>query len=248
LDRERRTVALMDMGTNTELLLVHEGKCWAASCPAGPAFEGGEISCGSPALDGAVERAHLHTDGHWSMEVLGGKQATGICGSGLVDVLSELLRTERMNSLGRFAGEEERISIDAEERIYIEENDVSLLAQSKGANIAGLNIVLDTCGIDFKDLDIFYLAGGFARHLDVAAAKRIGLIPDIQDEKIHKIGNASIEGATVTLRSVSRRAELERWLRDIKHVELEKHPSFFEYFVEACQFVPCATRQMGEVG
>jgi uncharacterized 2Fe-2S/4Fe-4S cluster protein (DUF4445 family) len=112
------------------------------------------------------------------------------------------------------------------------------LAQAKGANVAGLRIVLRNYGIDIDDLDRFYLAGGFAKHLSLVAARRIGLIPDLPDEKLIQVGNASIEGATRALCSISIRNELESVVQNIGHVELETDEQFFNYFVEGCQFVP----------
>jgi len=102
LAHEDRLVAVMDIGTNTELLVGNRDRILAASCPAGPAFEGGAIACGMPGLDGAIEDVALDEDGTFRLGVIGGGAPAGICGSGLVDLLSELLRTGRMNALGRF--------------------------------------------------------------------------------------------------------------------------------------------------
>ena len=104
--------------------------------------------------------------------------------------------------------------------------------------MAGLHIVFDRYGCRFEDLDVFYLAGGFGRHLNVASAKRIGLIPDLDDARILQVGNAAIEGASIALLSRSRRLELEQLVRNVAHVRLETHPDFFHYFVEGCQFYP----------
>jgi len=237
LAREDRLVALMDIGTNTELIVGHRGKILAASCPAGPAFEGGAITCGMPGLIGAIQRVSLGDDGSIGFDVIGDTQPEGICGSGLVDLMGELLRTQRMNHMGRFTNGKTFLELDAEHAIRFYENDISELAQAKGANVAGLKIVANRYGITFDDLDLFYLAGGFARHLDVAAARRIGLIPDLPDEKILQVGNASIEGAEIGLLSLPRRRELESMVQTIEHVELETDPEFFNHFVDGCQFI-----------
>ena len=113
---EERLVALMDIGTNTELILGNRHKILAASCPAGPAFEGGKISCGMPALPGAIERVAIAPDGSLRAQVIGGGAAEGICGSGLIDLLSELLRTGRMNPLGRFENGERTVCAGGRER------------------------------------------------------------------------------------------------------------------------------------
>jgi uncharacterized 2Fe-2S/4Fe-4S cluster protein (DUF4445 family) len=237
---EDRLVAVMDIGTNTELILGNRDRILAASCPAGPAFEGGKISCGMPGLPGAIERVRFDDDRNISLTVIGDAAPEGICGSGLVELLSELLRTDRMNSLGRFQDTQDGIVIasNSSGNIAFTESDVNELAQAKGANVAGLRVVFSNYGIPFQDMDVFYLAGGFGRHLSVEASKRIGLIPDLDASKIVQIGNASIEGACIALLSRAKRAELESLVRRVTHCRLETHPEFFNFFVEGCQFKP----------
>jgi uncharacterized 2Fe-2S/4Fe-4S cluster protein (DUF4445 family) len=244
---EDRLIAVMDIGTNTELILGNRRRILAASCPAGPAFEGGAIACGMPALEGAIEDVAFASDGAFELGVIGSTAAQGICGSGLVDLLSELLRTGRMNSMGRFEEDGQRITVDAAGDIFFLEGDVNELAQAKGANVAGLQVVCSQYGIDFDEIDVFYLAGGFGRHLKVPASRRIGLIPDLPDARIVQAGNAAIEGACIALLSRSRRRELEELVARVEHCRLETHPSFFDYFVEGCQFkaVESANRVSG---
>jgi uncharacterized 2Fe-2S/4Fe-4S cluster protein (DUF4445 family) len=157
LANEERLVALMDIGTNTELILGNRHKILAASCPAGPAFEGGAISCGMPGLPGAIEKVSLQEDGSVTAQVIGETQAEGICGSGLVDLLSELLRTQRINPLGRYENGEDAfvLSVNSEAPIFLTENDISELAQAKGANVAGLRVIFHDYGIALADLDFF---------------------------------------------------------------------------------------------
>jgi uncharacterized 2Fe-2S/4Fe-4S cluster protein (DUF4445 family) len=176
-------------------------------------------------------------------QIIGDGPAEGICGSGLIDLLGELLRTERMNTLGRFQHGDEAIVLDAKNgaTISFTESDVNELAQAKGAHVAGLHVIFNQYGARFDDLDVFYLAGGFGRHLNVSSARRIGLIPNIDDAKIRQVGNASIEGASLALLSRTRRAELEEMVRRVTHCRLETHPGFFNYFVEGCQFNPVAS-------
>ena len=240
LANEDRLIAVMDIGTNTELILGNKSKIFAASCPAGPAFEGGRIAAGMPGLPGAIEKVQLADDGLLRAGVIGDVPAEGICGSGLVDLLGELLRTNRINSLGRFENGDDRYLLDvkSDESIYFTEADINELAQAKGANVAGLQVVFDQYGVRFDDLDVFYLAGGFGRHLNIQSSKRIGLIPNIPDEKILQVGNAAIEGACIALLSRSKRAELENLVKRVTHCRLETHPNFFNYFVEGCQFNP----------
>jgi len=245
---QERMVAIMDIGTNTELIVGNKHRILAASCPAGPAFEGGAIACGMPALDGAIEAVKTDADGGFELGVIGDGKPEGICGSGLVDALSELLRTGRMNEFGRFEDGAHRIDLyknalnsDAEGEVYLLESDVSELAQAKGANVAGLHVVFSTYGIDFDDIDVFYLAGGFGRHIGVEAAKRIGLVPNLPAAKIVPAGNTAIEGATIALLSKAKRQELEELVKRVQHCRLETHPDFFNFFVEGCQFKPVET-------
>lgn len=235
---EDRLVAVMDIGTNTEIVLGNRERILAASCPAGPAFEGGAIACGMPALEGAIEDVAIDDDGQVRIGVIGGGAPQGICGSGLIDALGELRRTGRMNELGRFEDGVDRIVLNAGHDIYLHERDVNELAQAKGANVAGLRVVLSRYGVRPDDIDVFYIAGGFGRHLKIDAAKRIGLIPDLPDEKIVRVGNAAIEGASMALLSKSTRDDLEAIVRRVEHCRLETHPDFFDFFVLGCQFRP----------
>ena len=229
-------VGLMDIGTNTELVIRDGDRLHAASCPAGPAFEGGLVTYGMPAMEGAIERVRIDEEGSAHLSVIGEGAPRGLCGSGLVDLLSELLRTGRMNRLGRLTGEVERFMVDPESGVSLSEQDISLLAQAKAANVAGLHLVHRSMGIDFDHLDVLYLAGGFARHLDLAASRTIGLIPDLPDDRLRRVGNATLEGATLALLDAPRRRELEQLVRTVVHVELETFEEFFHFFAEGVQF------------
>ena len=143
------------------------------------------------------------------------REPQGICGSGLIDGLSELLRTNRINELGRFVDESERFQLTSDSQIFIHEQDISELAQAKGANVAGLRIVLKNYGIDVDDLDRFYLAGGFAKHLDLDAARRIGLIPDLPDEKLCKSATPRSRAPPAHFARSRLATNLSRWCRTL---------------------------------
>ena len=196
-------------------------------------------------LDGAIEEVAIGNDGAFKLRTIGDLPPEGLCGSGLVDLMSELLRTGQMNDMGRFEDDVRRITLDRERNIFFLESDVNELAQAKGANVAGLHVVFSSYGIDFDDIDVLYLAGGFGRHLNVEAAQRIGLVPSLPAGKIVQAGNAAIEGATIALLSGSKREGLEALVKKVEHCRLETHPRFFDFFVEGCQFkpvepIPCA--------
>jgi uncharacterized 2Fe-2S/4Fe-4S cluster protein (DUF4445 family) len=243
---EERLIALMDIGTNTEIVIGNRHGMLAASCPAGPAFEGGTITCGLPAFPGAIERVRLADSGAVDFEVIGGGRPQGICGSGLVDVLGELLRLERMNHLGRIGAE--RFVLDSGAHIYVTEADIGRLAQAKAANAAGWALITRAYGTTYRDLEQLFLAGGFANHLDAEAAARIGLIPTLPPARVQPIGNAAIEGATLALRSMTLRRTIEVFVSTIQHFELETDVGFFDAFVEGCQFKPLEADRRGLAG
>jgi uncharacterized 2Fe-2S/4Fe-4S cluster protein (DUF4445 family) len=233
---DRRTAVLMDIGTNTEVIARHGDRIVAASCPAGPAFEGGGIACGMPGMDGAIERVRIDEAGGVELGVIGGGPALGICGSGIVESIGELLRLGRIDEYGRFVDGADRFLLAPE--VFLSEADLSEIAQAKGANVAGVQIAMKSLGIEPADVEVFYLAGGFGRHVDVNAARRIGLIPDLPNHRIRQPGNAAIEGAAAVLCSVSLRRELEAVVRGIEHLELETDPDFFDHFVDGCLYRP----------
>ncbi len=238
LQDEEGVVAVMDIGTNTELIIGTRDRVLAASCPAGPAFEGGGVSCGIPALEGAIERVKLSNAGSVTFEVIGDNPPEGICGSGLVDLLSELLRTGKINDRGRLTDGPGAFVVDEEHSLFLTEEDISNLAQAKAANVAGITITMRQAGAEYSEIDRFYLCGAFAKHVDFEAAKRIGLLPDIPEERVLQVGNAAIEGATTALLSTKCRRRLEGFVKEIEHLELETDPDFFNTFVDGCLFRP----------
>ena len=231
---------LVDVGTNTEVVVGAGGRLLAASCPAGPAFEGGLVRYGMPGAEGAIERATIGPAGAWQLQTIGDVPPEGICGSGLIDVLAELGRHRRMTPLGVFADHAREIVVEPDRGITLSREDASNLAQAKAANACGQQILLRELGVAAADLDRAYLAGGFATHVDVDNAIAIGFLADARRDRVVKVGNASIRGARLLLLSRLRREALERLVRRIEHVELETTPDFFELFVEACQFKPIA--------
>ncbi len=228
---------LVDIGTNTEVVVSDGARLLAASCPAGPAFEGGLVRYGMPGAEGAIERIRLDGD-DWRLETIGGGPPEGICGSGLIDLLAELRRHALMTPKGVFGGRAREVVVEPTRGITLSREDASNLAQAKAANACGQAILLRYLGIAPRDLDHVFLAGGFASHVDVTNAVEIGFLADVRPERVSKVGNASIRGARRLLLSRRRRTELETLIRRIEHVELETTPDFFELFVDACQFKP----------
>ena len=226
---------LIDIGTNTEVVLGTPNRMLAASCPAGPAFEGGEITYGMPGYTGAVEKVDIYED-KFRYKTIGDVEATGICGSGLIDFLSILVKNNLMNPLGKFTSEEDKMFLDNEQDINLSRKDVSSLAQAKAANVCGQALVIKDFGKNILDIENVYLAGGFANYIDIQNAINIGFILDFPLEKIKKIGNSALEGATKLLLSNKLRKNLVKYVNNIDHLELETKSDFFDYFVEGCQF------------
>lgn len=240
MENQEKPVILVDVGTNTEVVIGNKDKLLAASCPAGPAFEGGEVTYGMPGYDGAVEKFKFNSDGSADIGVIGDTIPTGICGSGLIDLLSELRRTDRMTELGQLPPGENEFEFSEKNNLTLSRADISALAQAKAANYCGQSIVLREYGLPLNEYESLYLAGGFANYVDEGNAVDIGFIADMPGDKIKKVGNASLEGATIMLTSGPKRREIEEFVTRIKHVELETTPDFFELFVEGCQFKPMA--------
>ena len=237
IDEEEDVVMLVDVGTNTEVVLGNRHRLMSASCPAGPAFEGGQVRYGMPGYDGAVESVALSGDGV-AYRTIGDARPQGICGSGLVDLLAELRRTGKMSELGVFERGEREFAFVPESGMSLSRADVSALAQAKSANYSGQYIVLRNYGVPIDCVSKLYLAGGFANYINVANAVNIGFVASLPEERIVKVGNASLEGATIMLLSGRLRSRIEHLVQTIQHVELETTPDFFDIFVEGCMFNP----------
>ncbi len=239
IEDEDENVILLDVGTNTEIVAGNRHGLMAASCPAGPAFEGGAVSYAMPGYDGAVERLSIRSSAeNPEVRVIGDVEPLGICGSGLIDLLAELRRHELMSELGAFYDGSDRFVFHADNGLTLSRADISALAQAKAANFCGQQIVLQELDRAIGDYARLYLAGGFANYIDPANAIAIGFIPDLPLERIVKVGNASLLGATIMLLSGNKRMGIEKLVKRIEHVELETSPDFFDFFVEGCQFKP----------
>jgi len=237
MDSQRDIVMLVDIGTNTEVVVGNKGKMLTASCPAGPAFEGGLIKYGMPGADGAIESLRWSDHG-WQYHTIGDIRPQGICGSGLIDLLAELRRHGQMTPKGVFKDKQFELMIVPECGITFSREDASNLAQAKAANYCGQLIVLRQFGVNPEEISKLYLAGGFANYVDVTNAIEIGFLAPVPVDRIVKVGNAAVQGAREVLLSKRKRQSLESLIERIEHVELETSADFFEVFVEGCQFKP----------
>lgn len=233
-----RPVMLVDVGTNTEVVVGHRDRLIAASCPAGPAFEGGHITYGMPAYDGAIESLAWE-DGSFSFHTIGNAPPEGICGSGLIDLIAELRRHDLITPKGVFTADRRLKEIDVVPgAITFSRADASGLAQAKAANYCGQVIAMRHFGIEPAELDRLYLAGGFATYVNARNAIQIGMLAPVPVERIEKVGNAAVEGARIALLSEAERERIEALSQRIQHIELELEADFFELFVDGCRFEP----------
>jgi uncharacterized 2Fe-2S/4Fe-4S cluster protein (DUF4445 family) len=246
IESQREVILLIDVGTNTEVVVGHAERLIAASCPAGPAFEGGLVKYGMTAGDGAIEGLRLK-DGAWEYRTIGDVPPKGICGSGLIDLLAELRRYGLMTPKGVFAHKARHFTIVPEFGITFSLEDMSHLAQAKAANYCGQVITLRAFGVTADQISRLFLAGAFANYLNVGNAIEIGFLAPVPEDRVVKVGNASLAGARQMLLSRRKRRFIENLVKRIEHVELETTPDFFDVFVEGCQFKPMLAAQAVKV-
>jgi uncharacterized 2Fe-2S/4Fe-4S cluster protein (DUF4445 family) len=237
IDSQHDVVMLVDIGTNTEVVVGHAGWLVAASCPAGPAFEGGLTRYGMTAGDGAVE-ALWRNGSAWEYRTIGGAEPKGFCGSGLIDLLAELRRHQFMSPKGVFVNKARELTIIPDQGITFSRDDASNLAQAKAANYCGQFIAMRAFGVKPAEIHRLFLAGAFANYVNVHNAIEIGFLAPVPEDRIVKVGNASVAGAKQILLSRQKRKRTEELVKRVEHVELETTPDFFEIFVDGCQFKP----------
>lgn len=253
--RDAEKVSLfIDVGTNGELVVGNSEWLMGCACSAGPAFEGSGIKCGMPATEGAIERLRLHADGTLDYEVIGDSKPKGLCGSGLIDLLAELLVHGYIDRSGTFNDEKatSRI-IDSEtgacflvlggehcfwERdLVITENDIKNLIRTKGAVFSACSLLLKNVGFTYDKLDAIYIAGGFGRYLDIENAIRIGLFPDVDRSKFHYLGNSSLLGSYLILISDRNRKLVNEIANKMTYLELSTEPGYMNEYTGAL-FLP----------
>ena len=193
-DQLEKPTLMIDIGTNGEMVLSDGKRRLACSTAAGPAFEGAKISCGMRGADGAVDHVWLE-DGKLVWHVIGDGEAVGLCGSGLLDLVSCLLETGDITERGRMPAKEYRLGDTA---VVLTQKDVREVQLAKGAIRAGIDLMCEYLGIQVEQIETVYLAGAFGNYLDPAAACRIGMIPPCLQDRIQPIGNAAGEGAVLS--------------------------------------------------
>ncbi|MGH3203460.1 MAG: ASKHA domain-containing protein [Streptosporangiaceae bacterium] len=258
MDRDARVRLFVDIGTNCEIVLGNREWLLATAAPAGPAFEGAAIRCGMRAADGAIEVVTMTAD-ELTVKVIGDAEPQGLCGSGLVDAVTGLVKLGLLDESGRFVSEQEaasrapglagRLTTIGQERvfvlhwrgaaqdsIYLSQRDVRELQFAKAAIATGWHILLEEAGLTPADVKQVLLAGSFGSFLSPAAAIRIGLVPKVPVQRVVPAGNVAGEGAKMALLSLRERAGGLALLEEVRYVELSDRADFNDRFVAQLNF------------
>jgi uncharacterized 2Fe-2S/4Fe-4S cluster protein (DUF4445 family) len=240
-------IVTLDIGTNTEVSLVNRGKVTATSCASGPAFEGGHIKYGMRAATGAIERLRITGDSI-QYQTIGEAPPVGICGSGILDALSQLYLAEIIDDGGRimdnhprvrtYKGQREFVLVSKEERggqpaITITQHDVRELQLAKAAIRTGIQVLLEAGGCSEDEIKQVIIAGAFGTYIDVASAVTIGMLPSLPLNRFRQAGNAAGMGAKLALVSLSQRAKAQAVASRVKYIELASAPNFEQTFIQA---------------
>jgi uncharacterized 2Fe-2S/4Fe-4S cluster protein (DUF4445 family) len=259
LTRDKRLRLFIDVGTNSEIALGSVERVLATAAPAGPAFEAAQIRCGMRAADGAIEGVKIGAD-DLTLEVIGDCEAVGMCGSGLVDAVAELVQSGLLDRSGRFIPDEdahqqfpalaprltkigeERVFVlhwrgeDPAESVFLSQRDVRELQFAKASIATGWDILLRELGVDASEISQVLLAGSFGAYLTPLSAVRIGLVPRMALPRIVSAGNVAGEGAKIAALSLRERAEAESILREVEYVELSGRADFNDLFIDQLAF------------
>lgn len=254
------TTVFIDIGTNGEIVLVDDGRMLACSTAAGPAFEGAAILCGMRAATGAIEKIRITDEADVLFKTIGECEPQGICGSGLIDAIAEMIRTGLINKKGRLAGKDdidkkglpaalkERLVENGKERhfilvskengddIVITQNDIREVQLAKGAVSAGIALMLEETGKSVSDIDRVIIAGAFGSYIDKQSAVTIGLLPDVDEEKIISAGNTAGAGVAMALVSEAEMSLVRSIPEKVEHIELAEKEGFQRAYMKAMGF------------
>ena len=246
----------IDLGTNGEIVFGNRDFLMSCACSAGPAFEGGDISCGMRATDGAMEACTIDKDTmEPTLSIIGdeGQKCVGICGSGIIDLIAELFRCGIINAKGLFVREGSRVKRDAHgmgryvvawpeesetgREVALNEVDIDNFIRAKGAIFSAIDTLLKSVDMTVDMIDHVYVAGGIGSGINMKNAVTIGMFPDVELEKFHYIGNSSLTGAYAMVISDEAAAKTAEVASNMTYLELSTHPGYMDAFVAAC-FLP----------
>ena len=246
----------IDLGTNGELVFGNRDFMMSCACSAGPAFEGGDISCGMRATDGAIEAVQIDKETMTpTLRIVGdaGQKPVGLCGSGIIDVIAELYRTSIISAKGQFVREGARVAHDAHgmgryilatagesetgREIAITEVDIESFIRAKAAIFSAIHTMLASLDMDVSVLEHVYVAGGIGSGINMENAVRIGMLPDIDRSLFEYVGNSSLAGAYAMTLSDAADEKIHELAQGMTYLELSTHPGYMDEFVAAC-FLP----------
>lgn len=246
----------IDLGTNGELVFGNRDFMMSCACSAGPAFEGGDISCGMRATDGAIEAVTIDKQTMTpTLRIVGdaGQKPVGLCGSGIIDVIAELYRTSIISAKGQFVREGARVARDAHgmgryilasadesetgREIAITEVDIESFIRAKAAIFSAIHTMLASLDMDVSVLEHVYVAGGIGSGINMENAVRIGMLPDIDRSLFEYVGNSSLAGAYAMTLSDAADEKIHELAQGMTYLELSTHPGYMDEFVAAC-FLP----------
>ncbi len=245
-----KTVIALDIGTNTEISLAANGKLFTCSCASGPAFEGAHIKHGMRAAPGAIERVQILGE-EIQLYTIDEQPPVGICGSGILDAVAELLEAGAINPNGSMAkdhplvrtkeNETYVVLVESEDsgtgrEVIVSLKDIREIQLAKAAIRSGIELLLMEAGLAHEDLDEFIIAGAFGTYLSTQSAVRVGMFPDLHPDRFRQIGNAAGIGAKMMLASTDYRRMAINLIERIQYIELSAHPQFEERFLQATQF------------
>lgn len=245
LDRAEDTALLVDIGTNGEIVLSQKGRMYSCSCAAGPALEGMNISCGMRAEPGAVEHVTLGDEGV-QLQTISNLPPVGLCGSGLLEAISQVVEKGIVGKTGRIASEsalvntdeegKRRVVLDGERNIYLTQSDIRQVQFCKGAILSGILTLMQRLGLEDREIDRVIVAGQFGKHLNPESLTGAGLIPASLKERISYIGNSSMMGAHLCLLNQNERRRAEEVAKNIEYIELSVSPGYEKLFTKCLQF------------
>jgi uncharacterized 2Fe-2S/4Fe-4S cluster protein (DUF4445 family) len=243
-DQKEEITLLVDIGTNGEMVLGNRDRLVACSTAAGPAFEGAKITCGMRGSAGAVDHVSFE-NGRWSYTTVQGAPAVGLCGSGLIDLVAQLILAGCIDESGHLesgqADAQTFVLVPPEEAgndtgVYLTQKDIREVQLAKAAIAAGQKLLMKELSVTEDDIAGIYIAGAFGNYMDPVSAGVIGMLPKRLTGRIHPIGNAAGEGARIALLDGEAFEESERLARRIDFVELAASPEFQDYFVDELGF------------
>ena len=228
-----KTALLVDVGTNGEMALWHNGKLTCCSTAAGPAFEGACLSCGVQGIPGAIDHAWLE-NGTLMLHAIPGAPPCGICGSGAIDLTACLMELGILDETGALNIESEKI--DLAPQVYLTQADIRQIQLAKSAIRAGIESIVHAAGISMNEIDSFVVAGGFGNYIDLASAAKIGLFPEELIHCCRVVGNAALTGAAEILCSKAKEKESNDLSAAAQTLELATDPFFMDAFIRYMSF------------